>query len=229
MSCCKLFICHSEDEGDRHMILSWDEGKLPAHERLVLDLHNRGGHAFNPDGEMCRVVDGDTALASYFSKKYGGDHGWAKGDPLSRTKEEDESDQEVKEFLHNRRKARKACYNWIIYTNYIEYTDATNEQMTKYIERLVMIASEPEDEENEREEWGREIGEAREQLLNEPDLLGRVHALEPEQFQLEVASNPSPFAKRQLQLQAEIADGSKRRKLEQQIASLKSELEALPS
>lgn len=138
----RLLIIMSQSElnaRESFMELTFEPTKT---ERLLLDLNARGGE-FSP--AEYRGVNADSALASYFGIKYG-QWIWSDGEsPLSEKREEEETDQEVLEFLQARRERRRKNYDWVLEDGYLDSDPSlVNEAMREYIDRLVAISADSE-------------------------------------------------------------------------------------
>lgn len=110
------------------------------HERLLLNLNAEGGE-FSPHK---RGFDSESTLASYFGIKYG-NWMWIEGDnPLSEKREEDETDEELLEFLQARRERRRKNYDWVLQDGYLDSDRSlVEEAMSEYVDHLVSIAANP--------------------------------------------------------------------------------------
>jgi hypothetical protein len=115
----KLLVVSLDPEGERdnhrHYVISF----VPtATEQLVLDLLRTEPY-FDPGYE--RGPNAAYALGSYFLVRYPSIA--ARGDPEDTHKEDNESDDEVAEFIKRRRKERLSQYSWILRESCIGYDD----------------------------------------------------------------------------------------------------------
>lgn len=114
-SVCVLAVaCKSElNDTESHVELVFHPTPL---ERVLLELYEHHPDQFAP-AEYREVDSG--SLANALVNKYEGGGCWEPGNPLSTAKEEDESDEDVVEFLRNRRETRRTNYDFVVETDYI--------------------------------------------------------------------------------------------------------------
>lgn len=96
-------------------------------ERLLLELCAYDSEAF---AVRCWHGPHCAALAMHLASAYKGH--WQDGDPLSTRKEDEESDEEVIDFLRQRRERREAQYTYVVETECMDDDDIIAEMMDTY-------------------------------------------------------------------------------------------------
>lgn len=128
-SVCVLAVAVKSELNDEecHAVLHFTPTPL---ERMLLELYENHPEQFAP-AEYRDVDPG--SMANVLVNKYNeGD--WEERNPLSTAKEEDESDDEVVEFLRNRRERRKTEYDFVVETDYLSSdADLAQESFDTYL------------------------------------------------------------------------------------------------